>query len=538
MSYPVNPNDPTTPTDQQGARQGAEEFRALKALIASLVIAASSTASARQSIQSATLDANGYNTAITPGVGLRPGLTASVTDAYQLSFANGFSSGRAIDNAESITANIADILGADLPTSNTSYLYRTYGASYGSGLIPPDYGYAFDKGRGALLNFQGLNGAVSTTDDFGTTWTFTGNARIDTAQFKFGTSSLLLDGTGDYISTLGITTLGDSSWEVSMWVRFNVLPTAGQEMILCNGFSNTLYRPLILALFNNAGTTKAELYASSDGANNDILAGVVGTKTAWAINTWYRFRIVRDSLGGTYRLYVSDNGALETQEITVSTALKLANITTFFIGHANAGGGFVDFNGWIGSFRILRGATATAVQVPAVAMPTITDYKHHFFSIPKMQMFEVTAASLVAGTNPTLIAANILYLGEADTSGVAVIAVRNYAIRGQYKSALTTWANNSRTSFTHNTGYLGIHLNVQFKLVNIFADVNYSSGDTVTLSTEDNATNSMGYTVDSKTGLSISMGPGMPVVANKTTLVRAGLTPASWKMLAIANRDW
>jgi hypothetical protein len=35
-TYPVNPTDPNSPTDQQGAKQGAEEFRALKAHISSL----------------------------------------------------------------------------------------------------------------------------------------------------------------------------------------------------------------------------------------------------------------------------------------------------------------------------------------------------------------------------------------------------------------------------------------------------------------------------------------------------------------------
>jgi hypothetical protein len=37
MTYPVNPNDPSTPTNDQGATQGAEELRALKTKIASLV---------------------------------------------------------------------------------------------------------------------------------------------------------------------------------------------------------------------------------------------------------------------------------------------------------------------------------------------------------------------------------------------------------------------------------------------------------------------------------------------------------------------
>jgi hypothetical protein len=51
-----------------------------------------------------------------------------------------------------------------------------------------------------LLNFNGTDGSTILTDDTGlNTLTAYGNAQLDTALKKFGTASLLLDGTGDYI---------------------------------------------------------------------------------------------------------------------------------------------------------------------------------------------------------------------------------------------------------------------------------------------------------------------------------------------------
>lgn len=51
------------------------------------------------------------------------------------------------------------------------------------------------------LPFEGPNGSTTFTDTTGRTWAGNGNAQISTAQSAVGFSSLLLDGTGDYIQT-------------------------------------------------------------------------------------------------------------------------------------------------------------------------------------------------------------------------------------------------------------------------------------------------------------------------------------------------
>ena len=53
-----------------------------------------------------------------------------------------------------------------------------------------------------LMHFNGTNGSTTMTDNSKNNFAVTavGNAQLSTAQSKFGGSSLLLDGTGDYLT--------------------------------------------------------------------------------------------------------------------------------------------------------------------------------------------------------------------------------------------------------------------------------------------------------------------------------------------------
>jgi hypothetical protein len=83
-----------------------------------------------------------------------------------------------------------------------------------------------------LLTLNGTNGATSTVDEAGShTITFNGNAQLSTGQKKFGTASLLLDGSGDYLdvsqdSKFNLT--GD--FTIECWIRTS--STAGDGIIV------------------------------------------------------------------------------------------------------------------------------------------------------------------------------------------------------------------------------------------------------------------------------------------------------------------
>lgn len=79
-----------------------------------------------------------------------------------------------------------------------------------------------DSNTKALLHFTGTDTSITFTDESGKTWTRAGNAQIDTALFKFAPSSLLLDGTGDYISTPNHTDFSSGSGDLTIdfWEKY------------------------------------------------------------------------------------------------------------------------------------------------------------------------------------------------------------------------------------------------------------------------------------------------------------------------------
>jgi hypothetical protein len=80
-----------------------------------------------------------------------------------------------------------------------------------------------------LLGFEGSDGSTTFVDDGATghTVTASGNAQIDTAQLKFGASSGLFDGNGDFltVSDHADWVLGNLPFTIEGFVRFAGLNT-------------------------------------------------------------------------------------------------------------------------------------------------------------------------------------------------------------------------------------------------------------------------------------------------------------------------
>lgn len=72
-----------------------------------------------------------------------------------------------------------------------------------------------------MLHFNGTNGSTTITDSSASPHTFTavGNAQLDTGTKKFGTASLLLDGTGDYLNgdNHADFTFGTGDFTIDFW---------------------------------------------------------------------------------------------------------------------------------------------------------------------------------------------------------------------------------------------------------------------------------------------------------------------------------
>ncbi len=214
-----------------------------------------------------------------------------------------------------------------------------------------------------FIRFDGTDAATTYTAESGQTVTFVGNAQLDTAQTKFGVSSLLLDGTGDYVTVPdnAMWAWGTGDFTIEMHVRFN------------------------------AHTSHAGLYAQYVDANNyiifywDTVTGVnflhkatstiASYQTAWtpANDTWYHLALVKQGSN----IYFFIDGILQTTTITTA----ITSSTSFpDLAVAPRIGDYGDastamFNGWIDEVLILKGkAKYTATSLPLNFTPRTSTY--------------------------------------------------------------------------------------------------------------------------------------------------------------------
>lgn len=495
MAYVPNPQDPTQPTGPVAAGTAAAEFRALKAYLATLVQATGTRIPVRQCCLTGPEDANGNSATIgisATVLGVDLLATASPLGTL-LNWAQGFGSGGALDTLQDISNDLVNFWGP-LNVSNLSYLSADYAGPPAAPLTPtatktlapPQHDRTYNKQAQSVLQFAGIAGSTTFLDDFGNTWVNHGAAKVQTNQFKFGTGALggagganALNGAADYIScgALGFGLQKNGSWSIRCWVQPTVLPgVAGVAMFLNLSSAVGVAAGAVLAIFNSAGSIKFAYYLSSDGATlGNIANGVQGTTTP-VVGTWYFVELTYDAVAQVYRLYV--NGI---QEASTASAVVISSLAVATLGASCVPNNF--FTGYLDKSEILpycQHPAGTPYAVP-VAAPDITiqGYSSDWFDTVNYLMRQVSAASLVAGNNPTFISKVRLYLGEATTSAGAVSAVSPYAIAGQYTAP---WiaplpAANIGMSFTHNIG--SDQVDEKFQIINLTSELGYTSGQIV-----------------------------------------------------------
>jgi hypothetical protein len=459
MAYTPDPTDVSQPTSDVKASTAAAEFRAIKDYIKTLVVGAITAGpGTRQTALIGSQDANGDPNFLAAGTGLALNLSA-LSAPLVLSYAAGSFAAGDLNYNEALGADANNVV-TGLAPSNLNYITKIFNGAWDKTLAPWQYGKVFDKTAQLLVRWPGINNATSTTEDFGNTLTFAGNAKLSTATQILGLNTVALDGTGDYVSC-PMTSLGDTSWEV--FGSFRTASLAATQTVINLGQA-AAYRGLMLRL-TAAGLFN--LFISSNATGDDIVPGTAGT-TVVAINTTYFYRITYDSVAGTYRLYLSNNGAAEIQDITVTSALKICNTPLMYIGEQI--GAALAFNGNIGFTGIRRFASFTSAQAagPAVA-PTFEAVKSDFFNTSQMKMYQITAESTVAGVNPTMVAVNKLYLGEAITGVAAVTTAVSYGFKNRYDSGWFNILASNTYPKAHNLGVIPSKVDIQMKRFTVIA---------------------------------------------------------------------
>lgn len=198
-----------------------------------------------------------------------------------------------------------------------------------------------------VSNFNGVD-AETTTDDGSNaarTVVFNGNAQLDDAQQKFGTTSLLLDGTGDSVHVVSDSALnvGTGDFTIEGWIRYNGDPGTSPRTLAAKWTETGNQREWILQSQDNT----INFWLSTDGSN---AANYGGGAFDPAADTWYHLAVVRD--GTTIRTF-AHGVQIDTSPIAVETELHTGT-SPLYVGQSD--GGFPNYhNGWIDDFRFTVG---------------------------------------------------------------------------------------------------------------------------------------------------------------------------------------
>lgn len=161
-------------------------------------------------------------------------------------------------------------------------LYMRFWANRGQVVVNPST--PIDSYTKLLSHFDGADLDAAYTAETGQNFSFFGDAKTLIDQKKFGTSSLKLDGSGDYVTLPDSDdwNFGSGNFTIDMWVRFDDATVTNQSV-----FSQL-----------NSGSDYVNL-AWNESANGAWTLTVVGLVTVTAAdtlssNTWYHLALVRN----------------------------------------------------------------------------------------------------------------------------------------------------------------------------------------------------------------------------------------------------
>lgn len=225
-----------------------------------------------------------------------------------------------------------------------------------------------------LTSFDGTDGATASVDDSPATrtLTFVGNAQLDTAQAKFGASSLLLDGNGDAVTMPNHADLlfGSDPFTVECFVRRNGAWSTEGLRYLVGVYDTNSQRSW--ALVARGAVAQIGLNYSTDGTTvlNSTHDWPGGPRFWSSLAGTYHVAMDRDA-SGVVRLYA--DGVMAGKQTITSTFF--ASSSPLSIGNSLASGVPTTFGwvGWIDELRITKGvaryASDSGFTVPTEAFP-------------------------------------------------------------------------------------------------------------------------------------------------------------------------
>jgi hypothetical protein len=225
-------------------------------------------------------------------------------------------------------------------------------AVYTSAFTPPTAPVTAISGTSLLLNFTnaGIYDAATKNN-----FTTLANAKVSTTQAKFGATSVIIAGGGDYLAVPDRSELefGSGDFTIEGWIYVSsFVSTSG---IISKG---SPYAPYLIFI---GASNEIAFYSSSNGSAWNVTDLRFATNPATA--TWHYIAVTRS--GDTYRTFF--NG-VQANSVTVSGSL-LDNASDLFVGRY----GSSSFNGFIQDLRLTKGVARYTENFtpPTAALPTL-----------------------------------------------------------------------------------------------------------------------------------------------------------------------
>lgn len=233
-------------------------------------------------------------------------------------------------------------------------------------LVGPIGAGGHDEFTRFLLHLDGADASTTITDATGfSTWTAVGNAQLDTAQAKFGATSALFDGTGDYLtSSTGGMELDSNDFTIDLQFRANHAGSGALRGMIAKMTNFTAATHSFALMINGANQVELSI---SNGSVRTILPSVSTFNNATNVG-WHHLEVSRR--GNVIYLFI--DGVQENSTAFTGTVPTLSE--AYIIGANTEAGDF--FTGWIDEVRLtIHKARHTAGFTPPVAAyahPSVT----------------------------------------------------------------------------------------------------------------------------------------------------------------------
>ncbi|MCQ9206769.1 MAG: hypothetical protein NG740_02665 [Omnitrophica bacterium] len=221
----------------------------------------------------------------------------------------------------------------------------------GPNTTPPNY--YDDLDTKFLGHFDGLEGSQTVIDESNASHAVTayGDAHLDTTNIKFGTSSLALDGDGDYLSLPDSNAwfFGSGDFTIDCWINLSSLPVnTVQKTILFQGAATP----------NDSDNWRVNIQESGGVYTFEFIQVVgqagsinIGANFVPVVGTWYHLALTRS--GTTWRVYI--DGVKKTEIVNATAIVDLPQQLIIGARADYPADNNRSFHGYIDELRITKG---------------------------------------------------------------------------------------------------------------------------------------------------------------------------------------